>query len=358
MMKFDMTRIYRRENLTSCWCWIFSLGASLFLCVPSRAEIRRGAISYFNPGTILLGVEAQSFESRANFGTDGQIEKLPSGFRFLTYDVTLFGAYDLNDRWSLRHDLILAYGESFNGKYLRNTRRLKGLRLGVQRLFDIKVLGFIIFDGLYYQNFTVNRSHQGRVSIDDGVPWFQGGIWWDFLRQYAFLNFKAYIGLRLRPEDFSDLLVTQLHLNVLFTNHLFLGLEANKYTSINEKSFSSEIEKTLINQEYNALSQRYNILNPSLLEAYAYGGFKWSKTNQIRVGMTVALGEENTAQGFGIFLDWQTSFVATSAGFIQSEFLKGDEKRKHKKGHINLEDYGPKVKDKNKKGEDSFFFDE
>ena len=185
-----------------------------------------------------------------------------------------------------------------------------------------------------------------------------GGI---FLRKHAILNLRTYAGFRFRSEDFSDLLVAKLHFNILFTDYLSLGFELNSLSTVFKKSSSSqiEIEKKLINNEYNAQSQRFNMLNSSRLEAYVYGGLRWSQTNQVRIGATFVPDGENTAHGFGVFIDWQTSFVVTSAGLIPSDFSRGKQKRKRRAGGVDLRDYGPKIKEKRKKKEEkkrsSFF---
>ena len=185
---------------------LFWGGAHWILGSLAQAETTHRSISAFNPGTVRLGVETQSFLSRANIEANGESKGLHFGHRFLTYDVALSGAYDFNDRWSLSNDLILGYAESFNGRDLRNARKFKGFKLGVQRVFSLKMLEFVILDGLYYQNFTTNNSTQDQVSMDDGVSWFQGGVWWDFFRRHEVFNLKTYAGLRFVPRIFRTYL--------------------------------------------------------------------------------------------------------------------------------------------------------
>ena len=131
-------------------------------------------------------------------------------------------------------------------------------------------------------------------------------------------------------------------------------------STVFEKPSSSQFEKHSINREYNAGSQRFNTLNSSRLETYVYGGLRWSQTNQIRIGATLVPAGENTAHGFGVFMDWQTSFIVTSAGLIPSDFSRGKQKRKRRAGGVDLRDYDSKVKEKKKKKKEkkrSSFFD-
>ena len=148
MMGLSMTRIYKNKGHWLPFIFyvlLFWGGFHWILGSLAQAEITHRSISAFNPGAVRLGVEAQSFVSGANIDANGESKGLPFEHRFLTYDVALSGAYDFNDRWSLSNDLILSYAESFNGRDLRNARKIKGFKLGVQRVFWLKNVGICHF---------------------------------------------------------------------------------------------------------------------------------------------------------------------------------------------------------------------
>ncbi len=334
----------------------------LVISISAFADLGHRNVPLFQSRRLQFGIEAQSFRSTKNFIENGKKEILPSGFRYLSYDVLLSTMYDLSNEWALSLDLNVSYAESFNTVTIRNNRKLKDIKLGIYRLYDLKEYGQVILDGYYLFNFVENDVDQDQVSVSDGISWLQFGAWWqpsklnyslsekelDYQKKFGQKSeiqptIRTYLGFRTRP-NFSDLIILKIHPQFK-TNKFIFGAEFNSQFSVIKESNSDKIQKALLNQRYNASSFRYNAWNPTVYEVLLWLGFQPNPYTQFKFGTSQILGAENTADGFGVFFDWQTSMIATSSGMIFTDFFdKLNEKNPKKNTDIKIKNYGPEPK--------------
>jgi hypothetical protein len=337
----------------------FFLTFSIFIGISNfaKADLAHRNIPMFQPRRLQLGFETQYFHSNSNYLDNGTQENFPAGIKFLTYDLVINSMYDLSDEWGVSGDLGLAYAESFNSVDLRNSRKLKDLKLGIYRLYETHSFGRFIVDAYYSMSFVSNSVNKDETSVGDGISWLQGGVWWEpgknkedksnsyekFTAPSAFQpNLRTYLGFRSRAS-LSDVLIYKIHPQFKYKKYVFGG-EMNGTLSIFKEAASSKVQRDLLNQLYNAASSRYNAWNPNILELMAWAGYQPKPYSQFRFGVSQVVGLENTANGFGLFFDWQTSMTMTSSGMIFSNFFDGSNKANPKKNSIQIKDYGPEPK--------------
>lgn len=334
---------------------LFIFFLSIFLWSPLVfADLGHRTLPLFHPKRLQLGVEAQSFSSDTNFLSNGTKDVLPSGYKFLTYDIILNSMYDFSDDWAASLDLNLAYAESYNNIDRRNSRKIKDLKLGFFKLYDTKYLGRFIFDGFYLLNFVSNDLDVDQVSVSDGVSWAQLGVWWEPKKGIKSImddkktvskfspTIRAYVGFRNR-SNYSDLLIYKIHPQFAYKKFV-MGLEANGIVSVIKEDAQEQVNKEVLNQRYNASNFRYNSWNPAVLEGMVWLGYRPQPYSQLRIGASQILGSENTAQGMGVFIDWQTSMTITSSGMLFSDFFSSSKKGNPRSNKIEIKNYGPEPK--------------
>ncbi len=320
----------------------------------ASADLAHRNVPAFQPQRLQLSLEAQSFESNTNFLGDGSEDPLPKGYNLITYDIVLSSMYDLSDEWAISADLGLGYAESFNNIDYRNNRQFKDIKLGLWRLYDTVYLGRFIIDGFYLYNFVENDLDKDQVSISDGVSWVQAGFWWQprrhpktkdrYEKEFATVSpfratFRTYLGFRSRG-GFSDVLVYKFHPQIGYKKFV-LGAELNGIVSVVKESDEEKVNNEVLNQRYNASIWRYNSWNPDVLEGMIWAGYQVRPFSQIRGGVTQVFGQKNTAEGFGVFLEWQTSMTITPSGLLFSDFFGTSNKVNPRRNNIEIKNYGP-----------------
>lgn len=309
------------------------------------AELGQHDIPLFKPRRLGLGIEMQSFKSTANYTDAGRRAELPTGYEFQTYDVLLSTTFDASDDWAYSLDLSLAYAESFNLADRRNSRRVRDIKFGAYRLFELDKKKFFVIDAFYLQNFISNKISSDKVSIGDGVFWAQLGIWWHH-ELNTYLEYNAYSGFRQRGGGLSSLFIYKFSPQIKLKKFA-LGFEFAGYSTVIESSAEDNLENQVINQEYNALSQRYNSNNPHLEELLLWAGYEFEPLTYLNFGVNKVLGLENTADGFGFYLEMKSSFLITDSGLSFPYFLQSTQRRKSNQKKVRLKNNGVDAKDLN-----------
>lgn len=341
------------------FCLFISFGIS------ASADLAHRNLPAFQPQRLQLTLEAQSFESNTNFLESGTKEKLPSGFQFITYDVVLSSMYDLSDEWAISADLGLGYAES-TAKVLdsfeyRNNRQIKDLKLGLWRLYDTVHFGRFILDGFYLLNFIDNDLNNDEASVSDGVSWLQAGFWWqpkrhpstmdEFEKEFPSVSphratLRTYLGFRSRG-GLSDVLIYKIHPQFAYKKFVY-GAELNGMLTVIKQDDDAKIDSEVLNQRYNASIFRYNAWNPDVLEGMLWMGYQVRPYSQVRAGFSQILGQKNTADGFGFFLEWQTSMTITPSGILFSDFFGTSNKVNPRRNNMEIRNYGPAPKEEPK----------
>ncbi|MCO5113082.1 MAG: hypothetical protein M9899_02790 [Bdellovibrionaceae bacterium] len=311
-----------------------------------QAELGRKEVPLFKPQRLSLGMELQSFKSRANYSGTRQSQDLIAGNEFLTFDMLLSATYDFSDYWAFTAGAELVYGESYDHNYRRSTRRFRGLSLGVYRLLQVVPSIFIIADAHYFLNLTTNSISDDDVSIDDGTQWAQMGVWLVHELSPHFV-YKLYAGYRSRSKGYADYLVYRVGPEVRLKNY-GAGLNFMGLMSVTDDSSSAALqsERQQINTLYNAGSLRYNAKNPHIEEVALWISYEFDTLSSVKLGAHQVLGLENTADGFGFLFEVQASFRVDEGGFSFPYFTKTTKRAKYKGNRALLKNLGPDPRDK------------
>lgn len=322
---------------------------ALILCFGShmaRAELGQKDVPLFKPQRLSLGIEFQSFKSRANYSGTRQQQDLVAGNEFLTFDLLLSATYDFSDYWSFTTGVELAYGESYDHNYRRTSRRIRGLNVGVYRLLQVFPTVFLIADAHYYLNLTSNSITEDEVSIGDGVQWAQAGLWFVHELSPHFV-YKLYGGYRSRQKGYSDYFVYRVGPEVRLQNY-GAGFNFVGYMSVTDDTSTPEVlsERQQINTLYNAGSLRYNAKEPHMEEVSMWVSYEFDTLSSIKLGAHQVLGLENTADGFGFLIELQAAFRVDEGGFSFPYFTKTTKRAKHRGNRALLKNLGPDPRDK------------
>lgn len=346
---------------------------TLLLSITAKADLAHRNVPMFQPQRLQLSLEAQSFESSSNFLADGMKDQLPKGFKFVTYDVVLSSMYDLSDEWAISADLGLGYAESFSADFAlgnpdstdvltyRNNRQFKDIKLGLWRLYDTVHFGRFILDGFYLLNLVDNDLDNDEASVSDGVSWLQAGFWWQpkrhpstkdkYEKNFAHISahraiLRTYLGFRSR-DGLSDVLIYKIHPQFAYKKFVY-GAELNGMFTVIKQDDEARVANAVLNQRYNASIFRYNAWNPNILEGMLWAGYQVRPFSQLRAGVSQVLGQENTAEGFGVFLEWQVSMTVTPSGMFFSDFFGNSNGVNPRRNNMEIKDYGPAPKEKPK----------
>lgn len=310
------------------------------------AELGHRDVPLFKPQRLGFNLEFQSFKSRANYASTGLLHDLFEGNEFLTFDLLLNITYDFSDVWAFTAGVELAYGESFDQNYRRSTRRVRGINLGVYRLLQITPSLFLIPDAHYFLNTTKNSVADDDVSIGDGAPWGQVGVWFVHEFPSVFL-YKLYAGFRSRGEGYSNLLVYRIGPEVKL-ERFGLGVSFTGFKTITNDTSSENAlsERQQVITLYNAGSLRYNSENPYTEEVSVWLSYEFETLSFVKLGVHQVLGIENTADGFGFLLELQTSFRVDDGGLSFPYFTKTTRRAKERGNRAVLKNLGPDPREK------------
>lgn len=264
----------------------------------STALAKPETFEYQRQGSLRLLSEANYFTTEANYASDGgTFTELQNGRNFKNLQIDVGGQYAFSKRLYLGSALSIANSESYDGSFTRSNSGLTEVKFWAQYIVMVRPLR-IIPEVQFWYPFNRVESNTDETLTGEGAMVLQPGSW--FIKPFKAFDVFSYLGIKYQDEGRATLLPYRLGLEYNFSR-FFVGAGLNGYqTLIDDEDTATPSNKTSITNRVNGMSLKFYSINPSLLEADAWLGMKFSKTSQLRLGLSQTLNGENSAEGLTV----------------------------------------------------------
>ncbi len=259
--------------------------------------------------TLLFLSELNYFTSKANYESGGgSYVDLPNSGEYSNLLIDLGAQYAFTPRLYLGGELGIANSESSLNGINRTNSTLGEAKAWIQYVAPVKFLRVVPEATFIY---PFNRIEDGTddVMTGEGAMAVQPGIW--LIKNLRRLDFFGYLGGRYQDEQRSGLAIYRLGSQFKFSS-FFVGASLNGFESVMDDK-GSEAERLAIVRRVNGGSFKYYAYNPSALEVDLWAGMNFSRTSNLRLGLSQTLNGKSYAHGMTVHVAYQFQLLGPGA---------------------------------------------
>lgn len=262
-------------------------------------------------GSLRFLSEANYFSTESNYSSEGgSFTELEDGRYYKNLRIDVGGQYALSHRLYLGGALGWARAESFDGGFTRTNATVTEAQFWGQYVVFAKPVR-LVPELIFMYPFNRIEKDTDNVLTGEGAMVIQPGVW--LTKRWRSFELLSYVGVKYQDEGRATLLPYRIGAQ-MFLNRFFFGGSLNGYeVVIDDEKLSTPSEKTTVVNRVNGRSLRYYAINPSLMEADAWFGFRFSPTSLFRLGYSQTLNGENTAEGYTIHAGLQFELISASS---------------------------------------------